>query len=48
MRNFYGKLCVPVITWIKKHLLKQVVPMIYAPEEKMFVSCFFSERKKIL
>ena len=28
--NFYEKLCVPVITWNKKHLSKQAVPITYA------------------
>ena len=33
--NFYEKLCVPVITWNKKHLSKQAVPITYA-----FGRCF--------
>ena len=28
--NFYEKLCVPVVTWNKKHLSKQAVPITYA------------------
>ena len=37
MKNFYKKLCIPAITWNKKHLSKQVVPIIY-PTKKMFLA----------
>ena len=34
--NVYEKLCLPVITWNKKHLSKQVLPIRYALEKTIF------------
>ena len=39
--NFCKKQCLPVITWDKKLLLKQVITITYTPERKVFCSCFF-------
>ena len=36
--NFYKRQCFPVITWNKKHLLKQVVPMTYTLEKRFFAA----------
>ena len=53
MINFYEK-TVPVVTWNKKQLSKQIAPMTYTREKSffavanfvIFVSCFFSDRVK--
>ena len=41
MISLYKKECLPVITWIKKHLLKQVVSMIYTPGKDLFATAAF-------
>ena len=49
------KNCLPVVTWNKKHLSKQIAPITYTHEKNLFavanfvifVSCFFSDRVKI-
>ena len=54
--NFYEKRCLPVATWNKNNLPKQVVPIIYKLEKRFlqllyfwrFVSCFLSGRVKKL
>ena len=55
MINFYKKLCLPVITWNKKHLSKEVVPITYKLEKKFFAVAnrrfaiyFFLDRVKSL
>ena len=48
--NFYKKHCLPVVTWNKNNVSKQVVPITYTLEKLLyfwrFVSHFFSERVK--
>ena len=39
--NLYKKKWLPVITWNKKHLLKQILSMIYAPEKDFFAAATF-------
>ena len=34
--NFYKKLCLPVITWNRKHLSKQVLPITCNMEKMVF------------
>ena len=34
--NFYKKQCLPVITWNKKHLLKQALTITYTLKRKKF------------
>ena len=34
--NFYKKHCLPVMTWNKKHLSKQVIPIKYTVEKSLF------------
>ena len=34
--KFYKRQCLPVITWNKKHLLKQVVAITYTLQKKFF------------
>ena len=34
--NFYKKHCLPVMTWNKKHLSKQVIPIKYTLEKSLF------------
>ena len=54
--NFYEKHYLPVATWNKNNLSKQVVPMIYTLDKRFlqllyfwkFASCFFSGRVKKL
>ena len=54
--NFYEKHCLPVVTWNKNNLWKQVVPIIYTLEKRFsqllyffrFVSCFILGRVKKL
>ena len=41
--NFYKKLCLPVITWNKKYLFKQIVRITY-PLEETFL---FKQSKKL-
>ena len=36
--NFYGKLCLPVFTWNKKHSSKQVLPKTHTLEKKRFAA----------
>ena len=40
-KNFYKKLCLPVITLNKKYLSKQVVPITYTLERTFFVVATF-------
>ena len=35
--NFYKKLCLPVVTWNKKHLSKPVLPIIITLQKFLFV-----------
>ena len=35
--NFYKKHCLPVVTWNKNNLSKQVVPITYTLEKSFFV-----------
>ena len=39
--NFYGKLCLPVFTWNKKHSSKQVLPKTHTLEKKLFAGATF-------
>ena len=41
--KFYKKHCLPVITWNKNNLLKQVVPITYTLEKMFFASCYTFE-----
>ena len=41
VRNFYRKLCLSVITWNKKHLLKQVVPITFTLGKTIFAVAAF-------
>ena len=41
VRNFYKKLCLSVITWNKKHLLKQVVPITFTLGKTIFAVAAF-------
>ena len=34
--KFYGKLCLPVITWYKQHSSNQVLPTTYTLDRKVF------------
>ena len=34
--NFYKKHCLPVVTWNKNNLSKQVVPITYTLEKRFF------------
>ena len=34
--NFYEKYCLPIATWNKNNLSKQVVPIIYTLEKRFF------------
>ena len=43
--NFYEKLCLPVITWKKRYLSKQVVPITYTLEKIFFQPEFFLFRQ---
>ena len=43
--NVYEKLCLPVITWNKKHLSKQVLPIRYALEKTFFAVATFEGSK---
>ena len=42
MIKIYKNLCLPVITWNKKHLSKLVVPLTYAQEKKFFEDATFN------
>ena len=39
--NFYGKQCLPVITWNKNHLSKQLVTITHTLEIKLFAVATF-------
>ena len=41
--KLYGKWCLPVITWYKKDLLKQVSPTTYTPDKKFFAAATFED-----
>ena len=41
MKNYYEKKCLPVITKNKKHSLKQVVPIAYTLEKRVFAAATF-------
>ena len=41
--RFYGKWCLPVITWYKKHSLKQVLPTTYKLDKTFFAATTFKD-----
>ena len=54
--NFYKKHCLPVVTWNKNNLSKQIVPITYQLEKRFFAvamllkvceSFLFREQKKL-
>ena len=41
--KFYGKWCLPVIIWYKKHSLKEVLTTTYTLNKKFFVAATFAD-----
>ena len=43
MINFCKKLCLPVITWNKKHLSKEIVPITNTLDKTFFIVATFED-----